>query len=109
MILGFLNAYEQAPATEKLWTSLGPELSKDVVKTELIVRALYDLKSPGAAFRSDLAICMESLGNQSCSSYLLCYAGDILCIHHKADAMLERLHKSFSLKPGLVIQKFTWV
>ena len=34
-------------------------------------------------------------------SYLLCYVDDILCIHCNADTMLERLHKSFPLKPGL--------
>ena len=86
----------------------------------MIVRALYGLKSSGAAFRSHLAKCMESLGNASCKtdldlwlkpeirpedgvqyySDLLHYVDDILCIHHKADNMLEWLHKSFPLKLG---------
>ena len=34
-------------------------------------------------------------------SYLLCYVDDMLCIHHNADAVLEQLHKSFSLKLGV--------
>ena len=62
---------------------------------------------------------MESLGYQSCEadldlwlkpeirpedgekyySYILCYVDDILCIHHNAESVWERLHKSFSLKP----------
>ena len=83
-----------------------------------IVRALYGLKSAGAAFRSHLPRYMEFLGYQSCKadpdswlkpeirpengvkcySYLLCYVDDILCIHHNADSMLEWLHKSFLLK-----------
>ena len=29
-----LNAYLQAPVTEKVWTTLGPEFGKDVKKTE---------------------------------------------------------------------------
>ena len=61
------------------------------------------------AFRSHLARWMESLGYEFCKanpdlwlkpeirpedgvhyySFLLCYADDILCIYHNADAMLE--------------------
>ena len=64
---------------------------------------------------------MEWLGYQSCKadpdlwlkpeirpedwvkyySHLLCYVDDILCIHHHADSMLDQLHKSFLLKPGV--------
>ena len=104
-----LNAYVQAPVTEKVWTTLGPEFGKDAGKTAVIVRALYGLKSAGAAFRSHLARCMESMGYQSCKadpdlwlkseirpedgvkyySYILCYVDDILCIHHNADSVLE--------------------
>ena len=115
-----LNAYVKAPVTENLWTTLGSEFSKDSGNTAVSVRALYGLKSAGAAFRSHLAKCMESLGYESCKadsdlwlkqeirpedgvqyySYLLYYVDDILCIHHNADAMLEWLHKSFPLKLG---------
>ena len=65
-----LNDYLQAPVTEKVWTTLGPEFDKDARKTAVIVRALYGLKSAGAAFRSHLARCMESLGYQSCKTDL---------------------------------------
>ena len=34
-----LNAYVQAPVTEKVWTTLGPEFSKGARKTPVIVRA----------------------------------------------------------------------
>ena len=115
-----LNAYVQTPVTEKVWTTLGPEFSKDTRKTAVIVRTLYGLKWTGAAFWSHLAQCMESLGYQSCKgdpdlwlkleirtedgvkycSYLLFYVDDILCIHHNADSMLEQLYKSFPLKLG---------
>ena len=113
-----LNAYIQAPVTEKVWATLSPEFSKDSGKTEVIVGASYGRKSAGAAFRSHLAKCMESLGYKSCKadpvlqlkpaedkvkyySYLLCNIDDILCIHYNADVMLEWLHKSFQLKPGV--------
>ena len=39
-----LNAHVQASITEKVWTTLGPEFSKDVKKTAVIDRALYGLK-----------------------------------------------------------------
>ena len=104
-----LNAYIQVPITEKVWTTLGPEIGKDAKKTTVIVRALYGLKSTGAAFRSYLDKCMESLGYESCKadldfwlkpeirpenevksySYLLYFVDDILWIHHNAHSMLE--------------------
>ena len=85
-------------------TTFGPEFGKDAGKTAVIFRALYGLKSAGAAFRSHLARCMESLEYQSCKadldlwlkeeikpedgvkyySYLLCCVDDILFIHHNA-------------------------
>ena len=46
-----LNAYVQAPVTKKVWTTLGPEFGKDTGKTAVIFRALYGLKSAGAAFQ----------------------------------------------------------
>jgi hypothetical protein len=49
------NEYLTAPITEKVWTVLGPEFGDDTRKCALIVRALYGLKSAGAAFRNHLA------------------------------------------------------
>ena len=63
-----LNVYVQAPITEKVWTTFGPEFDKNARKTAVIVRALYGLKSAGAAFRSYLARCMEFLGYESCKA-----------------------------------------
>ncbi len=45
-----LNTYIIALITEKVWTVLGPEVSTDTGKSAIIVRALYGLKSTGAAF-----------------------------------------------------------
>ncbi len=45
-----LNAYITAPVKEKVWTILGPQFGLDSGKSAVIVRALYGLKSAGAAF-----------------------------------------------------------
>ncbi len=45
-----LNAYITAPVKEKVWTILGPVFGLDSGKSAVIVRALYRLKSAGAAF-----------------------------------------------------------
>ena len=49
-----MNAYITAPIEEKIWTTLGHEFGQDAGKRALIVRALYGLKSAGAAFRKHL-------------------------------------------------------
>jgi hypothetical protein len=63
-----LNAYITAPITEKVWTTLGPEFGPDAGKTAIIVRALYGLKSAGAAFRAHLASFMRQMGYTSCKA-----------------------------------------
>jgi hypothetical protein len=45
-----LNAYITTPVKEKVWTILGSEFGHDSGKSAIIVRALYGLKSAGAAF-----------------------------------------------------------
>ena len=62
------NAYIQATVREKVWTTLGHEFGEDIGKTAVIVRALYGLKSAGAAFWNHFAKCMESLGYQPCKA-----------------------------------------
>ena len=46
-----LNVYITTPVSEKIWTVLGPEFGSNAGKRAVIVRALYGLKSTGAAFR----------------------------------------------------------
>jgi hypothetical protein len=45
-----LNAYITAPVKAKVWAILGPEFGHDAGRRTIIVRALYRLKSAGAAF-----------------------------------------------------------
>jgi hypothetical protein len=48
------NTYLNAPTTEKVWTNLGAKWGSDAGKKAIIVRALYGLKSSGAAYKNHL-------------------------------------------------------
>jgi len=61
-----LNAYITIPCHEKIWTTLGKEFGDECGWKSVIVRALYGLKSSGAAFRAHLARCMHEMGYRSC-------------------------------------------
>jgi hypothetical protein len=57
------NAYLNASPREKVYTTAGPEFGAELEgKPVLIVRALYGLKSSGAAWRSHLANTLHNLG-----------------------------------------------
>ncbi len=116
------NAYLTAPVTEKIWTVLGPEFGQDCGKKALVVRALYGLKSAGAAFRNHLADCMDFLGykpcladadlwmkpevnpanNQKYYSYILLYVDDVMCIHHDGVSTIKIIDKYFQMKEGSI-------
>jgi hypothetical protein len=116
------NAYLLAPITEKVWTVLGPEFGDDAGKRALIVRALYGLKSAGAAFRNHLAECMKHLGWHPCRAdrelwmkaetrpddsvlywaYILIYVDDILCLNHDPGSSMAKLDEYFKMKEGSI-------
>jgi hypothetical protein len=116
------NAYLMALITEKVWTVLGPEFGDDDGIRALVVRALYGLKSAGAAFRNHLAECMKHLGWQLCRAdrdlcmkaetrpddgvlywaYILIYVDDILCVHHDPGYPLAKLDEYFKMKAGSI-------
>ena len=92
-----LNTYITAPCREKIWTTLGKEFGDDCGRKAIVVRALYGLKSSGAAFRAHLAGCMHGMGYVSCPadtdlwlkektdrkrrryySYIICYVDNLL-------------------------------
>ena len=117
-----LNAYITVPITEKVWTILGPEFRPDAGKSALMVRALYGLKSAGAAFCAHLALFMRQMGYTFCKanpdlwlkaetrpddnfkyySYILCYIDDILVIHHDGMSILAQINSYLPLKPSSV-------
>ncbi len=63
-----LNAYITTPVKEEVWTILGPKFGHDSGKSAVIVRALYGLKSTGAAFQAHLASFMRQMGYTSCKA-----------------------------------------
>jgi hypothetical protein len=117
-----LNAYITAPVMEKVWIILGPEFGHDSGKSAVIVRALYELKSAGAAFRAHLASFMHQVGYTSCKAdpdlwlkavtrpednvhyypYILCYVDNILCIHHDPMSVMKEINSNLPLKPSSV-------
>jgi hypothetical protein len=93
------NAYLNAPNREKVYTIAGKEFGSHAGEQDVIVRALYGLKSAGAAWRTHLASSLTSLNYKSCLAdpdiwlceanlsngstyyeYLAVYIDDILCI-----------------------------
>ncbi len=86
------------------------------------MRALYGLKSAGAAFCMHLASFMRQMDYTSCKAdpdlwymaetrsadnfryyaYILCYVDDILSIHHNPISVLNLINGYMPLKPSLV-------
>ena len=56
------NAYLTAPCREKVWTVGGKEFGSNAGRNFKIVKALYGLKSSGAAFREHLAKRLDEIG-----------------------------------------------
>jgi hypothetical protein len=103
---------------------LDPEFGEDAGKRSLIVWALYDLKSAGAAFRNHLASCMDHLGwkpfladrylwmkeetrpddGVKYWAYILIYVDDILCVHNYPGTSLAQIDKYFKMKPGSLME-----
>ena len=117
-----MNAYLTAPPTEKYYTKCGPEFGPELEgRYARIVRALYGLKSSGAAFRNHLRDCMNHLQYTSCPAdpdvwmrpavgangntyyeYLLLYVDDVLAISRHPNKCLDEINQYFPLKPGSV-------
>ena len=116
-----MNAYVTATCSKKIWTVLGKDFGSDQGNKAIIVRALYGLKSSGAAFHAHLADCMRSIGCTPCRgdndlwmkpknepdrdkyySYIICYVDDVLVVHHDAMKTLMKIDKYFKLKPSSI-------
>jgi Reverse transcriptase (RNA-dependent DNA polymerase) len=111
------NAYLNAKCREKIWTVAGPEFGEDEGKVMLIEKALYGLKTSGAAWRAMLAGTMSDMGFESSRAdpdvwirpnakangeryyeRVLIYVDDILCVSHDPRAVMEVLRKTYRLK-----------
>ena len=114
------NAYLNANCREKLWTIAGPEFGSDDGSVMLIVRALYGLKSSGAAWRAKLAETLRSMdytpteadpdvwmkravkpSGEEYYCYMLVYVDDVLHIHHDPTIDMKRLNEHYRLKEGV--------
>jgi hypothetical protein len=116
------STYITAPVKEKVWTVLGPEFGHDAGKSDIIVRALYGLKSADSSFQTHLASFTRQMGYTSCKAdpdmwlkavtrpdnnvhyyaYILCYVDDILCIHHDPMSVMNKITGYIPLKPSSV-------
>ena len=115
------NAYLNAKFQEKIWTVAGNEFRSDKYKFMLVVRALYGLKSSGAAWRQMLAQILRDLGyipskadpdvwpkaetkpdGTEYYAYVLVYVDDVLYLHHDPDTFMNRLAEVYRLKDGSV-------
>lgn len=117
------NAYLNAPVRERICIICGAEFGPEFKgRTAKIVKALYGLKSSGAAWRSFLSECLhESLHFSPCRAdndvwirpaqkldgtpyyeMVLVYTDDILCLSMDPDAILCKLDQHFLLKEGSI-------
>ena len=111
------NAYLNAPNKEKIYTVAGPEFGEDQGTVYLVTRALYGLKSAGAAWRSFFAQVLIDLrfrptrgdpdvyireatrpNGQRYYEWMLTYVDDILLMSHDPKPTVEALQKQFRLK-----------
>jgi hypothetical protein len=111
------NAYLHAPCREKIWCRAGPEFGSDEGSIMIIQRALYGLKSSGAAFRAMLAETLYEMGykptrgdpdvhirpaiksdNTRVYEYVLCYVDDIFCVSPNPNRTMDEIKKTFKFK-----------
>lgn len=104
------NAYLNASTTEKLYTVAGTEFGEDKGKTLIIRKALYGLKSSGAAYRKHFAESLTQMGFKPCYAdndvwmrpatkadgnryyeYILTYVDDCLVVSQEPTAITETL------------------
>ena len=121
MVRDIQSAYLTADCREKIWTRAGPEFGSESGTIMLIHKALYGLKSSGAAFRADLAETLYNIGFVPTRAdpdvwrqpevkkdgfeyyeYVLCYVNDILAISHKAKDALKAVQAACKLKDNRI-------
>jgi hypothetical protein len=114
------NAYLNAPTRERVYTTAGLEFGAELQgQSVLIIRALYGLKSSGAAWRAHLAGTLQALGFTSSLAdpdvwyraatksdgfqyyeYLLVYVDDLLVLSHTPVIIMKALEDFYRLKDG---------
>jgi hypothetical protein len=110
------NAYLNANCRERIWTVAGPEFGNDQGAVMIIKRALYGLKSSGAAWRAMFASSLEDMNFRNSyadpdfwirpASHLgfdyyemiLVYVDDILCISKHTAPIMKHIASIYRLK-----------
>ena len=110
------KAYLNAPCREKIWFEGQLETGEDRGKVLIITRALYGLKSSGAAWRADLAATLRDLHFSSTQAdpdvwirsaethyeMILVYVDDILIFSKDPRTIMNQLGEFYELKPESV-------
>ena len=111
------NAHLTADCREKIYTKAGPEFGSETGKVMTVKKALYRLKSSGAAFRSLLANTIWELGFRPTKSdpdvwlkpgvkpnghkhheMILCYVDDVIAISDTPMRIIDGVKATFKLK-----------
>jgi hypothetical protein len=111
------NAYLHAPCRERIWVRAGKEFGDMEGSVMLVVRALYGLKSSGAAFRSMLADRLYDIGYRPTKGdpdvwirpavkgdgfeyyeMVLVYVDDIFSISHDTARTMDAIQEEFKFK-----------
>ena len=130
------NAYLNAPCREKIWFKAGIECGEHKGKVMIITRALYGLKSSGAAWRSMFAESLRKMhwiptrvdadvyrreskkaNGEAYYELLLVYVDDCMVVSHDPEKTMKAIGEIYELKDdsygppeaylGAVIEKFT--
>jgi hypothetical protein len=115
------NAYLTANCRERVYVIAGPEFGSEAGNVMIIRKALYGLKSSGAAFRAHLAETLYELDYKPTKAdpdvwirpatkpdgfeyyeITLVYVDDILCISHDPKATMEGIQATFQLKDNKI-------
>jgi hypothetical protein len=112
------SAYLCADCLEKVWCVAGSEFGSDKGKVLLFVRALYGLKSSGAAWRAMLAKDMRFVPTEADPDVyirqaskangelyyemLLVYVDDVLAVSEVAEELVAVIGLEFKLKKSSV-------
>jgi hypothetical protein len=112
------NAYLQAPVREKVHTTAGPEFGPQRIgQTVIVVRAMYGLKSSGAAWHAQLSSTLQDMNftpsladpdvwmrpsakpnGEEYYEYILVYVDDILVISHDPNQAMTTIRLTYRLK-----------
>ena len=122
------NAYLTADCREKIYFIAGPEFGSEQGSIMIIRKALYGLKSSGAAFRAHLAETLYDIGYKPTKAdpdvwirpavrtdgfeyyeMVLVYVDDILCISADPKATMYGIQETFKLKDDKIEKPETYL